>query len=173
MLGGETIEHVVKDAVEFQVLRNNDLERLLRFARTTEGREHIHHVHDRDDCGEQNRQAEKAHARSKAHRHRQKHAADVLRAAGNGAETHQVEHAHNGDTRAKIAVDQGNHHLHDERQERQRNHEVLRVPMAKHVDPGNHEAEDDRHDGTQKKARRRNRRDERVGGSEHRREHKI
>ena len=80
---------------------------------------------------------------------------------------------HNGDTRAKIAVDQGNHHLHDKWQERQRNHEVLRVPMAEHVDPGNHEAEDDRHDGAQKKARRRNRRDKRVGGSEHRREHKI
>ena len=45
-------------------------------------------------------------------------------------------------SRAKVAVDQGNHHLHDERQKRQRNHEVLRVPMAEHVDPGNHEAED-------------------------------
>ena len=73
----------------------------------------------RHDDGEQHGQRNEAHARGQANGHGQEHTADVLRAAGDGAESHEVEHAHDGDARAKVAVDQGDNHLHDQRQQRQ------------------------------------------------------
>ena len=47
-------------------------------------------------------------------------------------------------SRAKVAVDQGDHHLHDKRQQRQGHHEVLRVLMTEHIDAGHGHTE---HDG--------------------------
>ena len=168
MLGGVARQHGVEHPIELQVLRHRHAEHLLRLLRATERRQHVHHVHHAHDEREQHGQRDESHASCQANGHGKEHAANVLRAARDAAEAHQVEHAHDGDTRTKIAVDQGDHHLHDERQQRQGHHEVLRILVAEHVDAGHGRAEHDGRGAAHQKLHGGHARHQGIGRSENR-----
>lgn len=108
------------------------------------GRHHVDDVHDCHDRREHDGEDDESHAGGKADGHGEEHASDVLGAAGDRTEAHEVEHAHDGDADAQVAVYQRDDHLDDEWEQGKRHHEVLAVIVAKHVDES---ADDAKHDG--------------------------
>ena len=173
MARGKTPENIVEHAVEFEVFRHRNAQAFAGLGGFAKRRAHVHDIHDGHNNGEQNREPDEAHARRQANGHRQKHAADVFRRSRNAAEADEIEHAHNCDASAQIAVYKGYDHLHDEWQKRKRDNKVLRIVVPEHVNGRTCRAEHNRCRAAHQELGRRNARHGGISRSEQRRGYKV